>query len=82
VAYPVDGDPNLRPGAGRIPFNPAARYDPNLSLDDLFEDFLAGSASIINTATERLYRYDWTKPGSTTGSSCRTPVCRSPPKGI
>ena len=59
MAYPYDGTPNLRPGADPVATSLAPRYDPGLSLDELFEDFLAGSASIINDRTERNYRYDW-----------------------
>ena len=59
MAFPFDGQPNLRPGAERDPFSHAPRYDPTLSLDDLFEDFLAGSATLIGSATERVYKYDW-----------------------
>lgn len=59
MAYPSDGEPNLRPGAAHIPFSPAPRYDPELSLDALFEDFLAESATIINERTEANYRYDF-----------------------
>lgn len=59
MAYPYDGEPNLRPGADRIAVSLAPRYDPALSLDALFEDFLAASASIIDADTERIYKYDW-----------------------
>jgi site-specific recombinase XerD len=59
VAYPLDGAPNLRPGAERFAHGLAPRFEPQLPLDELFEDFLAGSASIINDRTERTYRYDW-----------------------
>lgn len=59
MAYPFDGEPNLRPGADRGAFSLAPRYDPALPLDALFEDFLAGSASIISDRTDKLYRYDW-----------------------
>lgn len=59
MAYPLDGTPNLRPGAEQDPNALARRYDPALDLDALFEDFLADSASIINDRTERLYRYDF-----------------------
>ena len=59
MAYPFDGEPNLRPGAERVPVSLAPRYDPALSLDELFEDFLAGSASVITDKTERTYRCDW-----------------------
>lgn len=51
MAYPHDGEPNLRPGADRAPFNPAPRYDPGLPLDGLFEDFLAASASNASIAS-------------------------------
>lgn len=59
MPYPEDGTPNLRPGAERIARGAAPRYDSNLSLGELFEDFVAASASIINERTERTYRYDW-----------------------
>jgi site-specific recombinase XerD len=59
MAYPLDGTPNLRPGAEQDPTALARRYDPALDLDVLFEDFLADSASIINDRTERNYRYDF-----------------------
>lgn len=59
MAYPFDGEPNLRPGADRGAFSLAPRYDPALPLDALFEDFLAGSVWIIGDRTEQLYRYDW-----------------------
>ena len=59
MAYPFDGEPNLRPGADRGASSLAPRYDPALPFDALFEDFLAGSASIISDRTEKLYRYDW-----------------------
>ena len=59
MAFPFDGQPNLRPGAERDPVSHAPRYDPTLSLDDLFELFLAGSATLIGPATERVYKYDW-----------------------
>ena len=66
MAYPFDGEPNLRPGADRGAFSLAPRYDPALPLDALFEDFLAGSVWIIGDRTEQLYRYDWacSGPGS------------------
>ncbi len=59
MAYPYDGEPNLRPGAERAAHSLAPRFDPELALNELFEDFLAGSASLINARTERTYRYDW-----------------------
>lgn len=58
MVYP-DGGPNLRPGAEGISQSAAPRYAPQLLLDELFEDFIAGSASIINERTEQGYRYDW-----------------------
>jgi hypothetical protein len=39
MAYPLDGTPNLRPGADQDPTALARRYDPDLDLDTLFEDF-------------------------------------------
>jgi integrase len=59
VAYPNDGAPNLRPGWDTIRLSRAWRFDPELSIDELWEDFCAGSASLITDATEELYRYDW-----------------------
>jgi site-specific recombinase XerD len=58
MTYP-DGGPNLRPGAERLPVSGAPRYSTTLLLDELFEDFLAASASIINDRTDKGYRYDW-----------------------
>jgi integrase/recombinase XerD len=58
VTYP-DGGPNLRPGAEWLHAGVAPRFSPTLLLDELFEDFIAGSASIINDRTEQGYRYDW-----------------------
>lgn len=60
MPYPHDGAPNLRPGDGTDVHSRAFRYDPNLPLALLFEEFLVDSASIINAATEKTYRYDWT----------------------
>jgi site-specific recombinase XerD len=37
----------------------APRYSQTLLLNELFEEFLAASASIINGHTEQGYRYDW-----------------------
>jgi hypothetical protein len=54
-----DSAPNRRPGAERDAVGLARPYDPALGLDSLFEDFLAGSASIITERTERSYRYDF-----------------------
>jgi len=59
MVSPQDGTPNLRPGVERDAGSIAPRFDPQLALDDLFEDFLADSASLINERTERLYGYDW-----------------------
>jgi integrase/recombinase XerD len=60
MAYPEDGQPNLRQGVltdGRR--NPAPRYDPALPISELFEEFLDLSAGIINEGTTALYRYDY-----------------------
>ncbi len=55
------------PARGRsVPLSSAPRYSATLSLDDLFEEFLAASASIINDRTEKGYRYD---------CRTRTPSC-------
>ena len=59
MAYPFDGAPNLRPGDEPGMWSPAPRYDPALSLEALFDEFLVDSASIINADTEKTYRYDW-----------------------
>jgi integrase/recombinase XerD len=59
VPYPYDGAPNLRPGAPVEPWSRATRFDPRLSLTELFEEFIVDSASIISAATEQTYRYDW-----------------------
>jgi hypothetical protein len=59
VSYPTDGQPNLRAGWEAIPLVSAARFQPTLILDELWEDFCAGSASIITDGTDTLYRYDW-----------------------
>ena len=59
MVYPADGTPNLRPGAERIARSAAPLFDANLLLAELFEDFIAASASIINDRTEATYRYDW-----------------------
>jgi integrase/recombinase XerD len=59
MPYPEDGAPQLRPGAERIPAAPAPRCLPDLPLDELFEDFLAASASLINAVTEAGYRLSW-----------------------
>jgi site-specific recombinase XerD len=37
----------------------ALRFDPELPLALLFEEFVAASASIINDNTEKTYKYDW-----------------------
>jgi site-specific recombinase XerD len=59
LPYPFDGTPNLRPGDAPDVRSRAARFDPDLPLATLFEEFLVDSASIINAATEKTYRYDW-----------------------
>jgi len=59
VPQPDSGQPNLRPRWDTIPLLKASRFDPTLLLDELWEDFCAGSASIITDGTEKLYRYDW-----------------------
>jgi site-specific recombinase XerD len=59
VPYPDDGQPNLREGWETIPLARASRFNPNFLLDELWEDFCAGSASIITDRTEKVYRYDW-----------------------
>lgn len=60
MPYPDDGAPQLRPGAERIPVAPAPRFLPRLALGELFEEFLAASASLINAVTEGGYRLSWT----------------------
>jgi integrase/recombinase XerD len=59
MAYPLDGSPNVRPGAERQPVNGAPLYNPDLSLAELFEDFMAASASIVGQRTEERYRDTW-----------------------
>ncbi len=59
MPYPDAGAPPLRPGAERIPAAQAPRYLPHLPLAELFEDFLAASASLINAVTEDGYRLSW-----------------------
>lgn len=59
VVYPYDGAPNLRPGADAAMWGRGTRYSPGLALDELFEEFIADSASIINDVTEDIYRTDW-----------------------
>lgn len=61
MAYPDDGTPNLRPGAipGAVTHAAAPRYDPELPIDELFEEFLDLSQGIINDNTTDVYRYDW-----------------------
>lgn len=59
MSYPDDGQPNLRTGWDTIPLTRASRFEPNLPLDGLWEDFCAGSASVITDLTETVYRYDW-----------------------
>jgi len=61
MAYPHDGSPNLRPGATPDMHVVAPYFDPDRQLDELFAEFLDGSASIINDRTESNYRYDWTQ---------------------
>ena len=60
MPYPDDGAPQLRPGAERIPAAQAPRYLPLLPLGELFEEFLAASASLVNAVTEAGYRLSWT----------------------
>jgi hypothetical protein len=50
VPYPDEGQPNLRPGWDSIPLAKASRFDPNMLVDELWEDFCAGSASLIELA--------------------------------
>jgi site-specific recombinase XerD len=59
VPYPYDGTPNLRPGAEREAVSAAPLYDPGLLLSELFEDFIAASASIVIAKTEDGYRNAW-----------------------
>ena len=44
MAYPFDGEPNLRPGADRGAFSLAPRYDPALPLDELSKGLGINSA--------------------------------------
>jgi integrase/recombinase XerC len=76
MTYP-DGGPNLRPGAEQISRSVAHRYAPDLLLDDLFADFLDGSASIINDRTEQGYRYDWAYFRTWLDATGRAPVLGS-----
>jgi len=59
VPYPFDGSPNLRLGDAPDMRSRAARFDAELALSALFEEFIVDSASIINASTEKTYRYDW-----------------------
>jgi len=59
VSFPYDGAPNLRAGDQPEMRGRAHRFDPELPLGMLFEEFLAGSASIINGTTDQNYKYDW-----------------------
>jgi hypothetical protein len=56
MAYPHDGTPNLRPGAEQEPTARARRYDPELELDALFDDFLADFAACTARGTGRRRR--------------------------
>lgn len=60
MAFPGNGQPNLRVGAiERAPAD--ACVDPTLRLDALWTEFLEGSASIINEVTAGVYAYDWSR---------------------
>lgn len=60
MPYPHDGTPNTRPEAGPPGRGaPGWRYDPELSLTELFAEFIDLSGSIIDENTQRVYGYDW-----------------------
>ncbi|HJP89069.1 MAG TPA: tyrosine-type recombinase/integrase [Candidatus Limnocylindrales bacterium] len=59
MSFPYNGAPNLRPGDMPEMRGRALRFDRELPLEMLFEEFLAASASIINDTTEKTYAYDW-----------------------